>query len=127
MKLSSPFNPVVITKETEGYLIPSQMVCIKPAEAILAEYLALYLSQDFVSERLLANYFWIAQKAITVDSLSKLKIKVPSLKNQQIICNYYQNYHHLCCLRKELDKEEQALMKYVFSELSRDKEYNYGN
>ena len=124
MKLSAPFNPIVITKKTEGYLIPSQMVIIELKKSILAEYLRLYLSQDFVAECLLANYFWIAQKAITVDSLSNLEVKVPSLKNQQAICDCYQNYHHLCQLRKKLDKEEQAMMKYIFSVLSKDKEYN---
>lgn len=125
MKLSAPLNPTVITKETEGYLLPSQMVSIKPEKPILPEYLCFYLSQDFVAERLLANYFWIAQKAITVESLSNLEVKVPSLKNQQIICDFYQNHQHLCRLRKELEKEEQAMMKYIFSILSKDKEYNY--
>ena len=122
MKLFSPFNPVVITKETEGYLFPSQMVCIKPIKPILLEYLCFYLSQDFVAKYLLTNYFWIAQKAVTVDSLENLEVRVPSLKNQQMICDYNQNYRRLCRLRKELDKEEQAMMKYVFSVLSKDKE-----
>jgi hypothetical protein len=66
MKLYSPLNPVVITKETEGYLIPSQIVSIQPVKPVMPEYLCLYLSQDFVVERLLANYVGIAQRAITV-------------------------------------------------------------
>jgi len=125
MKLSAPLNPTVITEKTESYLIPSQMVSIKPEKMILPEYLCFYLSQDFVAERLLANYFWIAQRAITVESLSNLEIKVPSLKNQQLICDFYQNHQYLCRLRKELDKEEQTMMKHIFSVLSKDKEYNY--
>ena len=122
MKLFAPFNPIVITKETEGFLIPSQMVWIKPGKKVLAEYLCFYLSQDFISRRLLENYFWIAQRAITIDSLSNLKIRVPSVKTQKVICDYYSNYRNLCRLRKELDKEEQKNMKYVFSVLSKEKE-----
>jgi len=122
MKLFSPFNPVVITKETEGYLFPSQMVSIKLVKPVLPEYLCLYLSQGFVTKHLLANYFWIAQKAITIESLANLKIRVPSLKDQHIINDYYQNYLRLCRLRRELEKEEQDMMKYVFSVLSKDKE-----
>jgi len=122
MKLFSPFNPVVITKETEGYLFPSQIVSIKPKKLVLPEYLCFFLSQDFVAKRLLTNYFGIAQRAVTVDSLLNLEVRVPSLKNQQIICDYNQNYHYLCRLRKELDKEEQTMMKYIFSLLSKDKE-----
>jgi len=122
MKLFAPFNPIVITKETECYLFPSQMVSIKTIKSVLPEYLCLYLSQDFVAERLLANYFWIAQKAITVESLLNLKIEIPSLKNQQLICDYNQNYRNICKLRKELDKEEQNMMKYVFSILCKEKE-----
>ena len=122
MKLSAPFNPMVITGETEGYLFPSQMVSIRPNKTVLPEYLSLFLSQDFVAERLLADYFWIAQRAITVSSLSNLEIKVPSLNNQQAICDFYQDYRHIRQLRMELDKEEQTMMKYIFSMLSKDKE-----
>jgi len=125
MKLYAPFNPIVITKETEGYLFPSQMVSISPVKSVLPEYLCLYLSQDFVSERLLANYFWIDQRAITVNSLLNLKVRIPSLKDQQIICDYNWNYRHLCHLRKELEKEEETMMKHIFSVLSKDKGRNY--
>jgi len=122
MKLSFPFSPVVITEETEGYVFPSQMVRITPAKSILPEYLCFYLSRDFVAERLLANYFWIAQKAITVDSLLNLEVRVPSLKNQRIICDYYRNYLHIRRLREELDKEEQVMVNYIFSVFSKDGE-----
>ena len=122
MKLFSPFNPVVISKETEGLLFPSQMVSIRPMKTVLPEYLCLYLSQEFVSECLLANYFWIAQKAITVDSLANLKIRIPSLKNQQIICDCYQNHCQLRKLRENLVKEEQTMMRYILSKLSKEEE-----
>ena len=125
MKLFSPFNPIVITRETDGYLFPSQMVSISPVESVLPEYLCLYLSQDFVAERLLANYFGIAQRAITVDSLLNLQVRIPSLKNQHIICDYNRNYRRLCRFRKELEKEEETMMKYIFSVLSKDKGGNY--
>jgi restriction endonuclease S subunit len=123
MKLSSPLNPVVITKETEGYLIPSQMVIIQLVKPVMPEYLCLYLSWDFVAERLLVNYSGIAQRAVTVEALSNLEIRIPSPNNQQLICDYYQNYHCLCNLRKELEKEEKNMMKYFFIELSRKKEF----
>ena len=119
MKLFSPFNPVIITKETEGYLFPSQMVSITPGKTILPGYLCHYLSQGFVSDYLLANYSLIAQKAVTVDSLSNLEIEIPSLKNQQIICDCYQNHNRLSNLRKELDKEEQIMMRHIFSVYSK--------
>ena len=122
MKLSFPFHPAVITKETEGFLIPSQMVSIKPAKPVLAEYLCLYLSQNFVAEYLLSNYFWIAQKSITVESLANLQIRIPPLKNQQAICEYHQTYLHLCALKKKLEKEEETMMKHIFSVLSKTQE-----
>ncbi|MDR0313331.1 MAG: restriction endonuclease subunit S [Treponema sp.] len=119
MKLSFPLNPIVITKEMEDFLIPSQMVSIQLVKPVMPEYLCLYLSQDFVVERLLANYLGIAQRAITVETLSNFEIRIPSLKNQQIICDYHQNYGRLSDLRKELEKEEKNMMKYIFSELSK--------
>ncbi|MCL2043905.1 MAG: restriction endonuclease subunit S [Treponema sp.] len=122
MKLSAPFHPTIITQETEGYLIPSQMVSIKPKKSALVEYLRFYLSQDFVAEHLLAHYVCIAQKSITVELLSNLEIRLPSLKNQQRMCEYYQNYRHLCRLREKLEIEEKTMMQYVFSVLSKGKE-----
>ena len=122
MKLFSPFNPVVITRETEGYLFPSQMVSIRLKERVLPEYICLYLSQDSVSKRFLENYSGIAQRAITVDSLLNLKVKVPSLEKQQLICEYSQNYKLLCRLRRDLEKNEQVMMKHIFSELSKEKD-----
>ena len=122
MKLFAPFNPIVITKEAEGYLVPSQIVIIEPDKSILADYLRLYLSQDFVAKYLLANYFWIAQKAITVESLFNLEVIIPSLKNQQLICDFYRNHRHLSSLRRDLEREEKAMMKHIFSILSREKE-----
>ena len=122
MKLFAPFNPIVITMETEGYLFPSQMVSIKPLESILPEYLRIYLSQEFVADCLLANYTLIAQKAVTVDYLSNLEVRIPSLEKQKIICDYYGNFRHLSQLRKDLEKEEKAVMKHVFSVFSKEKE-----
>jgi len=120
MKLFFPFNPVVITKETEGYLFPSQIISIKPNKHIIPEYLCFYLSQESIAKRLLENYFWIAQRAITVDSLLNLKIKVPSLEKQQLICDYNHNYKYLCRLRRDLERKEQDMMKYIFSELNKE-------
>jgi hypothetical protein len=121
MKLSYPFNPVLVTAETENLLVPSQMAIIRLRAAVMPEYIRIYLSQERIAGRLLSNYALIAQKGVTIQTLSNLRMEIPSRKNQRRICEYYSNYNNLRCLREQLDREEQKMMRYIFSTLSKDK------
>jgi hypothetical protein len=123
MKLSYPFNPVLVTAETENLVVPSQMAVIVPHGGILPEYIRIYLSRKAVAERLLSNYaLLIAQKGVTIQTLADLTIEIPSRENQKHICNFYAVNNKLRMLRAELDQQEQKRVRYIFSALSKDKE-----
>ncbi|GHV11452.1 hypothetical protein FACS189491_02710 [Spirochaetia bacterium] len=121
IKLSAPLNPVLITEQNEGMVIPSQMAAIEIQDGILPEYIRVYLSRKSVADQLLANYVVIAQRGITINSLMNLGIEVPSLKNQRLICACYENVCKKHQLRNELDQQEQKMMNYIFLSLSKDK------
>jgi hypothetical protein len=121
MKLSWPFNPALVTTETENLVIPSQMAVIRPRGSVMPEYIRLYLAQERIAGRLLANYALIAQRGVTIQTLSNLSMEIPSRENQRRICGYYRNYNNLHSLREELDREERKMMQYIFSTLSRDR------
>jgi hypothetical protein len=121
MKLSWPFNPTLVTAETENLVVPSQMAVIRPRSSVMPEYIRLYLSQERIAGRLLANYALIAQRAVTIQTLSNLSMEIPSWENQKRIYEYYRNYNNLRGLREELNREEQKMMTYIFSVLSRDR------
>jgi restriction endonuclease S subunit len=122
MKLSYPFNPVLVGEETENLVVPSQMAVIEPYSNIIPEYIRIYLSQETVAGHLLSNYALIAQKGVTIQTLSNLTIEIPSRENQQRICELYAAYYKLRILRAELDLQEQKRIRYIFSTLSNDEE-----
>jgi hypothetical protein len=122
MKLFYPFNPALVTAETENLVVPSQMAVIRLRGSVMPEYIRLYLSQETVAERLLSNYTLIAQKGVTIQTLSNLRMEIPLKENQIRICEYYSGYNNLRCLREELDREERKMLTCIFSTLSKDKE-----
>jgi restriction endonuclease S subunit len=123
MKLSYPFNPVLVTAETENLVVPSQMAVLVPHGKILPEYIRIYLSREAVAERLLSNYaLLIAQKGVTIQTLADLIIEIPSKENQERICNFYAVDNKLHMLRAELNQQEQKRLRYIFSALSKDEE-----
>jgi restriction endonuclease S subunit len=125
MKLSYPFNPVLVSVETENLLVPSQMAVIRLRAAVIPEYIRIYLSRERIAGRLLSNYALIAQKGVTIQTLSNLTMEIPSRKNQRRICEYYSGYNNLRCLREELDWEERKMLTCIFAALSKDKEVSY--
>jgi hypothetical protein len=122
MKLFYPFNPTLVTAEAENLVVPSQMAVIRPRGNIEPEYIRIYLSQESVAKRLLSNYALIAQKGVSIQTLSSLNMEIPSRKNQKRICDYYGNCAKLRVLRTELENQERKMTAYIFSTLSKDRE-----
>jgi hypothetical protein len=120
IKLSAPFNPCLVTQEAEGLIIPSQMAVIKIHGDMLPEYICFYLAQEHIARHLMSDTTGIAQRAITISVLANLEIGVPSKKNQKLICDFYKTICMKRQLRNELDKQEQEMMKYVFSRLTKE-------
>jgi hypothetical protein len=115
MKLFAPLNPVLITQEAAGYVIPSQIAIIKAHEKALPEYLHLYLSLDSIATQLLSQMTGTALRALTLKTLSELEIALPSVKKQQSICNLHKLYRKKYKLRDELIAQEKLLMQYIVS------------
>ncbi|MDR2784431.1 MAG: restriction endonuclease subunit S [Treponema sp.] len=125
MKLSYPFNPALVNSGTENLVVPSQMAVIRLRGAVMPEYIRIYLSQERIAGRLLSNYALIAQKGVTIQTLSNLRVEIPSRENQRRICEYYGSYYNLRSLREELDREEQKMLTGIFSALSKDRGVNH--
>ena len=87
LRLFSPLCPVLIGKETEGFVIPSQLAVLKVTnpEVILPSYLRWYLSQREMQERVLFEEGGTAQKTIKVGTIMDLVITVPDIEIQKNI------------------------------------------
>ena len=87
LRLFSPLCPVLIGKETEGFVIPSQLAVLKVTnpKVILPSYLRWYLSQREMQERVLFEEGGTAQKTIKVGTIMDLVITVPDIETQKNI------------------------------------------
>ena len=87
LRLFSPLCPVLFGKETEGFVIPSQLAVLKVTnpEVILPSYLRWYLSQREMQERVLFEEGGTAQKTIKVGTIMDLVITVPDIEIQKNI------------------------------------------
>jgi hypothetical protein len=82
------------------------MAAIKLRGSVIPEHVRIYLSQERIAGRLLSHYALIAQRGVTIQTLSNLSIEIPSKENQQRVCEYYSSYYNLRSLREALDREE---------------------
>ena len=88
VKLFTPVFPTLVTEETEGMGIPSQLAVIRVFdERVLPEYLRYYLSTPEVSELMLSIEGWRSQRTIKVGTFAEIEIPIPPIEKQRIIAN----------------------------------------
>ncbi|MBE6772028.1 MAG: restriction endonuclease subunit S [Ruminococcaceae bacterium] len=88
VKLFTPVFPTLVTEETEGMVIPSQLAVIRVFdERVLPEYLRYYLSTPEVSELMLSIEGWRSQRTIKVGTFAEIEIPIPPIEKQRIIAN----------------------------------------
>lgn len=88
VKLFTPVFPTLVTEETEGMVIPSQLAVIRVFDKrVLPEYLRYYLSTPEVSELMLSIEGWRSQRTIKVGTFAEIEIPIPPIEKQRIIAN----------------------------------------
>lgn len=88
VKLFTPVFPTLVTEETEGMVIPSQLAVIRVFdERVLPEYLRYYLSTPEVSELMLSIEGWRSQRTIKVGTFAEIEIPIPPIEKQRLIAN----------------------------------------
>lgn len=86
VKLFTPIFPTLVREDSEGLVIPSQLVVIRVFdERVLPEYLRYYLSAPEVSELMLSIEGWRSQRTIKVGTFADLEIPIPSIEKQRLI------------------------------------------
>ena len=118
IRIFTPLNPSIITQETAGLIIPSQLASIRiKSDLVLPKYVQFYLSQHKVLEKLSSEDTGTAQRSIKVGSLSKLEIPLPSIHDQKIICEIIALQKRREQLRRDLLEQEQLMMKSIINNL----------
>ena len=110
VKLFTPIFPTLVKEDTEGLVIPSQLVVIRVFdERVLPEYLRYYLSAPEVSELMLSIEGWRSQRTIKVGTFADLEIPIPSIEKQRLIAEMTETDLIRKRLYRELIEEQSKL------------------
>jgi hypothetical protein len=116
IKLFAPLNPVLVTEETEGLVIPAQIAVITPLKGALPAYVRLFLSQEQVINRLLSRHSpGTALRPISINALAELPVSVPPLEKQVSLCKLSELYSKKHQLWSEIEKREDLIIQDAFS------------
>ena len=116
VKLSSPYNAVIIDKEHEGMLVSSFCSIIRNVTEIDKKYLVAYLNSEIAQNKLKNSVFGTTMSILSNGKLADLEIPVPSKEKQEAIGLYFEKViKHRAILQKIVMLENEMLYALVAS------------
>lgn len=110
VKLSAPYNAVIIDKEHEGMLVSSFCSIIRNVNEIDKRYLVAFLNSDVAQTQLKNSVVGTVMSILSNGKLGELEIPVPSLEKQEEIGSYFEKtVKNRILLAKIIKLEEQKL------------------
>ncbi|MDN4066641.1 restriction endonuclease subunit S [Paenibacillus vini] len=102
----------------EKFLVSYSCAILKPDETINGKCLFFYLQSDRCQKQIELEINTGSQRNIGIDSLKKIKICVPSEKEQSLIAEYLTHVDHLITLHQRklehLKEQKKALLQQMF-------------
>jgi restriction endonuclease S subunit len=127
VRLFTPLNPVIITGESAGLVVPSQIAVIelnlkkfKTAKDTgpLLHYILYYLSQDDIVEKQLKTVAGAASRKITIGDLKNFTLPLPPIDKISKFCSVYERYEKRRLLMAELDKKYREQLQSAFAAMA---------
>lgn len=110
VKLFTPIYPTLVTEDTEGLVIPSQLLVIRvDDERVYPDYVRYYLSTPEISEYMLSIEGWRSQRTIKVGTFADLEIPIPPIDKQKLIAEMFNSDLKRKSLYRELIEEQSKL------------------
>ncbi len=92
VKLSSPYDAALVSKEDEGLLITSFCIIIRnTGKNIISEYLATFCNTDIYLRQVMGMVSGAKVPMLTIGKVKEAKIKLLSLEEQEHVAQYYKN------------------------------------
>ena len=114
VKLSAPYNAVIIDKEHEGMLVSSFCSIIRNVNEIDKRYLVAFLNSDVAQTQLKNSVVGTVMSILSNGKLGELEIPVPSLEKQEEIGSYFEKtVKNRILLAKIIKLEEQKLAALI--------------
>ncbi len=119
IRLFAPVCAVLVTKENEGLIVPSQLaiIRIKKDSPILPGYLNAYLNNKNVLENLIIDAGKTAQKIIKIGNVIEQEILFLPKKKQKSIADILSEHMKTIELYKKLIEQENLRTKTVIKDI----------
>ena len=116
VKLSAPYNAVIIDKEHEGMLVSSFCSIIRNVNEIDKRYLVAFLNSDVAQTQLKNSVVGTVMSILSNGKLGELEIPVPSLEKQKEIGTFFEKtIKNRVILQKIMKLEEEKLTALIAS------------
>ena len=116
VKLSSPYNAVIIDKEHEDMLVSSFCSIIRDVKGIDKNYLVAFLNSDVCQKRLESSVAGTIMSVLSNGKLSELEIPLPDESKQKEIGDYFaKTIKNRLLLAKIQKLEEEKLASMIAS------------
>lgn len=114
VKLSSPYNAVIINKENEGMLVSSFCSIIRNVESIDKKYLVAFLNSEICQKQLETSVHGSVMSVLSIRILENLSIPVPSLEKQREIGEFFEKtIKNRILFKKIIELEEEKLTSLI--------------
>jgi restriction endonuclease S subunit len=116
VRLTVPNTAALITDETKNIVVSSHFCMIRVnKKEILPEYLQWYLNSEIVKKQIAGSIMGSAFAAVKPGFYNELKLKLPSIKEQKIIAEFYKLAMKEIRLLEDLKQEKEMLYNYVLA------------
>ena len=116
VKLSAPYNAVIIDKEHEGMLVSSFCSIIRNVTQIDKKYLVAFLNSTFAQNQLKSSVVGTVMSILSNGKLYELEIPVPSKEKQESIGLFFEKtVKNRILLQKIIKLEEEKLSALIAS------------
>lgn len=115
IKLSSPYDCVMLTHKDEGLLIPSFCGVLRGIKSgiVYPKFLAGYLNSDYARNKLLMGVNASSMAMVRQRSLQELELLLPTMEEQILIGDAYWYSCQKKYLYEKLAKTQQKMSDYV--------------
>lgn len=116
VKLSAPYNAVIIDKDHEGMLVSSFCSIIRNVTQIDKKYLVAFLNSDIAQNQLKNSVVGTVMSILSNGKLGELEIPVPSEEKQEAIGLFFEKtIKNRVLLQKIMKLEEEKLSALIAS------------
>ena len=117
IKLSTPFDSAIITKESEGCLVSSFCAIIRNNGALQIDYLSAFLASKYCKEQMKAKVAGAMQSILSIGKIKSIEIPIPDEKTQKEIGKRYKNVQEKILIMNRIMALESKRNDIVFQEL----------